>query len=57
MERARVLIEECGAHEVTAALADEHLGLALAALDRVVLVSGPKNDLVAIARFVAERDR
>jgi geranylgeranyl diphosphate synthase, type I len=57
MERARALIEECGAHEETAALADEHLDLALAALDRVPLVPGPKNDLVAIARFVAERDR
>ncbi len=38
-------------------LADAHLEDALAALDRVPLVSGPKSDLVALARFVTERDR
>ena len=57
MERARTLIEECGAREATASLADEHLDLAVTALDRVSLVPGPKSDLVAIARFVTERDR
>jgi len=57
MERARVLIEESGAREETVALADDHLHMALAALDRVPLVAEPKEDLVAIARFVTERDR
>ena len=57
MERARTLIDESGAREATAALADEHLDLAVTALDRVSLVPGPKSDLVAIARFVTERDR
>jgi geranylgeranyl diphosphate synthase type I len=57
MERARTLMEECGARQETIALADEHLESALAALDRVALVAGPKSDLVAIARFVTERDQ
>jgi geranylgeranyl diphosphate synthase type I len=57
MERARTLIEECGAREETVALADAHLGMALTALDRVPLAPGPKVELVAIARFVTERDR
>jgi geranylgeranyl diphosphate synthase, type I len=57
VDRARALMEECGAKEETAALADEHLELAVAALDRVPLVPGPKSDLLAIARFVTERDR
>jgi geranylgeranyl diphosphate synthase, type I len=57
VERAGTLIEDCGARDATAALADEYLDLALAALDRVSLVPGPKSDLVAIARFVTERDR
>ena len=57
MERARSLIEDCGARDATVTLADEHLDLALAALDRVSLVPGPRSDLVAIARFVTERDR
>ena len=56
-EFARELIEDCGARDATVALADEHLDLALAALDRVSLVPGPRSDLVAIARFVTERDR
>ncbi len=57
VKRARVLMEDCGARDATATLADEYLELALAALDRVSLVPGPKSDLVAIARFVTERDR
>ena len=56
VERARVLLEECGARKETVALADAHLTMALAALDRVLLVPGPKSELVAIARFVTERD-
>jgi geranylgeranyl diphosphate synthase, type I len=55
--RARTLLEECGAKEETVALADAHLASALAALDRVRLVAGPKAELVAIAKFVTERDR
>jgi len=57
VERARALLEECGAREETVALADAHLESALAALDRVRLVAEPKNELVAIAKFVTERDR
>jgi geranylgeranyl diphosphate synthase type I len=57
VERARTLIEECGAKDETSALADTHLDQAVAALDRVPLVPGPKGDLLAIARFVTERDR
>jgi len=57
MERARALLEECGAKDETAALADRHLDRAVAALERVALVPGPKSDLLAIARFVTERDR
>jgi len=55
--RARVLIEECGARAETIALADAHLDMALAALERVELVAGPKSELVAIAQFATERDR
>jgi geranylgeranyl diphosphate synthase type I len=55
--RARTLLEECGAREETVALADAHLASALAALDRVRLADGPKSELVAIAKFVTERDR
>jgi geranylgeranyl diphosphate synthase, type I len=57
MERARVLIEESGAREETIALADSHLQMALGALDRVPLAVEPKDDLVAVARYVTERDR
>jgi geranylgeranyl diphosphate synthase, type I len=57
VERARTLIEESGAREETVALADAHLDMALAALERVSLIPGPKSELVAIARFVTERDR
>jgi geranylgeranyl diphosphate synthase type I len=57
VERARALIEATGAREETIALADTHLELALAVLDGVPLVEGPKSELVAIARFVTERDR
>jgi geranylgeranyl diphosphate synthase type I len=56
IERARVLLEECGARDETVALADAHLTMALAALDRVPLSPGPKSELVAIAKFVTERD-
>ncbi|HEY3845422.1 MAG TPA: polyprenyl synthetase family protein [Acidimicrobiales bacterium] len=55
--RAGALIDECGGRRETMALADLHLDLALAALDRVTLVPGPKHELVALAHFVTERDR
>jgi geranylgeranyl diphosphate synthase type I len=54
--RARALIEESGAREETVALADAHLEMALVALNRVPLAAGPKSELVALARFVTERD-
>jgi geranylgeranyl diphosphate synthase type I len=57
VERARTLIEECGARDATVVMADEYLELGLAALERMPMVPGPKSDLVAIARFVTERDR
>lgn len=57
VERAGVVLTLCGAQEETMDLADAHLEDALAALDRVSLASGPKSDLVALARFVTERDR
>ena len=57
VERARMLLEASGAKEETVALADAHLESALAALDRVRLVPEPKSELVAIAKFVTERDR
>jgi geranylgeranyl diphosphate synthase type I len=57
VERAGVVLTLCGAQEETMDLADAHLEDALAALDRVPLASGPKSDLVALARFVTERDR
>ncbi len=56
VERVRVMIEQSGAREETISLADEHLRMALVALDRVPLALEPKEDLVAIARFVTERD-
>jgi geranylgeranyl diphosphate synthase type I len=57
VERAGVVLTLCGAQEETMDLADAHLEDALAALDRVPLASGPKSDLVALARFVTQRDR
>jgi geranylgeranyl diphosphate synthase type I len=55
--RARDLIEDSGALEATVALADAHLMAALAALERVSLRPEPTRELVALARFVTERDR
>jgi geranylgeranyl diphosphate synthase, type I len=57
VERARTLLEQAGAREETVALADAHMASALGALDQAHLVPGPKSELVAIARFVTERDR
>ncbi len=55
-EAAR-LIEESGAREEATDIAESHLEAALASLDRVDLLPGPRAQLVAIARFVTERDR
>jgi geranylgeranyl diphosphate synthase, type I len=57
VERAGTVLTLCGAQEDTLALANTHLEEALAAIDRVLLVPRPKNDLVALARFVTDRDR
>jgi geranylgeranyl diphosphate synthase type I len=57
VERAGALLTLCGAQEETMELATTHLEEALSALDRVPLASLPKSDLVALARFVTERDR
>ncbi len=57
VERAGAVLTLCGAQEETMELATAHLEDALAALDRVPLASGPKNELVALARFVTDRDR
>jgi geranylgeranyl diphosphate synthase, type I len=55
--RATELIEATGARQAVARIADEHLGVALSALERVDLVDAPKEDLAAVARFVTARDR
>jgi geranylgeranyl diphosphate synthase type I len=57
VERARSLLEASGARQETLDLADTHLNLALAALDEVPLVEEPRRQLIALARFVTERDR
>lgn len=55
--RAAHLVEATGARRQVAALADEHLGTALAALGRVTLEPVAQGELEAIAHFVTERDR
>jgi geranylgeranyl diphosphate synthase type I len=55
-EAAR-LIEESGAREEATDIAESHLEAALASLDRIDLLPGPRAQLVAIANFVTERDR
>jgi geranylgeranyl diphosphate synthase, type I len=55
--RATELIESTGARDQVAAIADRHLHEALAALDRVDLAAGPRDELVAVARYVTARDR
>jgi geranylgeranyl diphosphate synthase type I len=57
LARATALIEASGARELVMGIADDYLGRALAALDRVELVEGPREELVSIAHFVTERDR
>ncbi len=55
--RATRILEEAGVRDTVTAIADEHLRAALGALDRVVLVDGPKEELVEVARYVTARDR
>jgi geranylgeranyl diphosphate synthase type I len=56
LEAAR-LIEETGARREVMAIADRALAEALESLESVSLVPGYREELVAIARFVTERDR
>jgi geranylgeranyl diphosphate synthase type I len=51
------LIEETGARREVMAIADRALSEALHALESVPLVEAYRDELVAIARFVTERDR
>jgi geranylgeranyl diphosphate synthase type I len=51
------LLEALGARQATQEQADRHFATALAALDRVALVPDAHQELVAVARFVTERDR
>jgi geranylgeranyl diphosphate synthase type I len=57
VDRAGAVLTLCGAQDETMDLANAHLEEALASLDRVPLASSPKNELVALARFVTDRDR
>ncbi len=57
VERATLLLEQCGAREETLAIGDLQLRAALVSLERVPLVPGPRSELAAIARYVTERDR
>lgn len=57
LERAVTLLEECGAREDTADLADRHLRAALSSLDRVALVPEAAAELRAVAHYVTARDR
>ena len=55
--RATHLVEATGAREAVTAIADDHLQAALAALDDADLERGPKEELMAVARYVTARDR
>jgi len=57
VRRAAELLDECGVRAEMRAFADRHLSLAVAALARVQLVPGPVAELVAVANYVAARDR
>jgi geranylgeranyl diphosphate synthase type I len=57
LAEATVLIEATGARDAVMAVAEERLAAALAALDRVPLSERSHAELVAIARFVTERDQ
>jgi geranylgeranyl diphosphate synthase type I len=55
LERATLLIEQCGGRQATEALARVHLRAALDSLAQAGLSSGPTEDLVGLAHFVVER--
>ena len=57
VETAAQFVDAYGGRDITLATADRHLGLALAALDRVPLAAGPSAELAELARFVVGRDR
>lgn len=57
VRRAAELLVESGVREEMRTLAVEHLERAAAALDRVDLAPGPVAELLAIADFIASRDR
>ena len=54
--RAAELIEKCGGREATERVATEHFRYALEALERADPAPEPHDELVALARFVVERD-
>ena len=55
--KATRLLEQCGAREETMAIGEAQLAAALGSLERVPLELRPRSELVAIARYVTERDR
>lgn len=55
--RATHLVEASGARDTVTAIADRHLQAALTALDDADLAHGPKEELMAVARYVTARDR
>jgi geranylgeranyl diphosphate synthase type I len=57
LAEATALIEATGARDAVMAVAEERLSAALSALDRVALAERPRDELVAIARYVTERDQ
>ncbi len=54
--RAARLVERCGGRELTESVAQRHLDLALAALEREALEPSAHDELVEIARFVTTRE-
>jgi geranylgeranyl diphosphate synthase type I len=55
--RAALLVEAAGGRDWVIAEADRRLSKALAALDEVPIPEATRHELVAVARFVTERDR
>lgn len=56
IERAGILVEQCGGRSIATEEATRRLSGALAALDEVELREQAKDELVAVARFVVERE-
>ncbi|MGH9087962.1 MAG: polyprenyl synthetase family protein, partial [Acidimicrobiales bacterium] len=55
--RATALVERCGGRAEVVELADRHLHRALDALGSADLAAAPRDELLAIARYVTARDR